>query len=180
MAAWAPTQSELSIAVNISTRDLLDPQFCPRVAKLLAQHSVNPQCLRLEIVESGLMDDPQTSVAVLHALRALGVHLSIDDFGTGYSSLAYLQKLPVSELKIDRSFVDGVDGLPGSQRLFKTMVEMGHGMGLMVTAEGVETEAEKETITRLGCDVMQGYLASRPLYGAPLKAWFEALPPQHA
>jgi EAL domain-containing protein (putative c-di-GMP-specific phosphodiesterase class I)/GGDEF domain-containing protein len=178
LAAWAPTQPALSIAVNISTRDLLDAQFCSRVAQLLNQHGVNPQCLRLEIVESGLMDDPQTSVAVLHALRALGVHLSIDDFGTGYSSLAYLQKLPVSELKIDRSFVDGLDGLPGSQRLFKTMVEMGHGMGLMVTAEGVETEAEKETITHLGCDVMQGYLASRPLHGAPLQAWFDALPTQ--
>jgi EAL domain-containing protein (putative c-di-GMP-specific phosphodiesterase class I) len=179
LAAWAPTQPELSIAVNISTRDLLDPQFCTRVEQLLRRHGVNPQCLRLEIVESGLMDDPQASVAVLHALRALGVHLSIDDFGTGYSSLAYLQKLPVSELKIDRSFVDGVDKLPGSQRLIKTMAEMGHGMGLMVTAEGVETEAEKETITQLGCDVMQGYLASRPLHGAPLQAWFNALlPPQ--
>lgn len=180
LAAWAPTQPALSIAVNISTRDLLDPQFCTRVAQLIAQHGVNPQCLRLEIVESGLMDDPQTSVAVLHALRGLGVHLSIDDFDTGYSSLAYLQKLPVSELKIDRSFVDGVDGLPGSQRLFKTMVEMGHGMGLLVTAEGVETEAEKETVARLGCDVMQGYLASRPLFGAPLQAWFNALSPQYA
>ena len=180
LAAWAPTQPELSIAVNISTRDLLDPQFCTRVEQLLRQHGVNPHCLRLEIVESGLMDDPQASVAVLHALRALGVHLSIDDFGTGYSSLAYLQKLPVSELKIDRSFVDGVDKLPGSQRLIKTMAEMGHGMGLMVTAEGVETEAEKETITQLGCDVMQGYLASRPLHGAPLQAWFNALPPPQA
>ena len=138
---------------------------------------MNPQCLRLEIVESGLMDDPQTSVAVLHALRDMGIKLSIDDFGTGYSSLAYLQKLPVSELKIDRSFIDGVDGLPGTQRLVKTMIEMGHGMGLMVTAEGVETEAEKETITRLGCDVMQGYLGSRPLHGAALQAWFEALKP---
>ena len=122
------------------------------------------------------MDDPQAAVAVLDALRGIGIGLSIDDFGTGYSSLAYLQKLPVSELKIDRSFVDGIDGLPGTQRLFKTMVEMGHGMGLMVTAEGVETQAEKDTITRLGCDVMQGYFGSRPMYGAALQAWFDALP----
>ncbi len=177
LAVWAPTHPELSIAVNMSTRDLLDPAFCQRVKTLIDEHGVNPQCLRLEIVESGLMDDPQTSVAVLHALRDMGIKLSIDDFGTGYSSLAYLQKLPVSELKIDRSFIDGVDGLPGTQRLVKTMIEMGHGMGLMVTAEGVETEAEKETITRLGCDVMQGYLGSRPLHGAALQAWFEALKP---
>ena len=175
LAVWAPSHPELSIAVNMSTRDLLDPTFCPRVKALIDAHGVNPQCLRLEIVESGLMDDPQTSVGVLHALRDMGIKLSIDDFGTGYSSLAYLQKLPVSELKIDRSFVDGVDGLPGTQRLVKTMIEMGHGMGLMVTAEGVETEAEKETITRLGCDVMQGYLGSRPLHGAALQAWFGAL-----
>lgn len=177
LAVWAPTHPELSIAVNMSTRDLLDPTFCHRVQGLIAQHGVNPQGLRLEIVESGLMDDPQTSVAVLHALRDLGIRLSIDDFGTGYSSLAYLQKLPVSELKIDRSFIDGVDGLPGTQRLVKTMIEMGHGMDLMVTAEGVETEAERDTITRLGCDVMQGYLGSRPLHGAALQAWFDALPP---
>ena len=167
----------ISISVNMSTRDLGDPEFIGRVSQLIALHGVDPKRLRLEVVESGLMDDPQRSVAVLHALRNLGCGLSIDDFGTGYSSLAYLQKLPVSELKIDRSFVDGIDRLPGTQRLFKTMVEMGHGMGLMVTAEGVETEAEKETITRLDCDVVQGYLTSRPLHGAALQAWFEGLPP---
>jgi EAL domain-containing protein (putative c-di-GMP-specific phosphodiesterase class I) len=122
------------------------------------------------------MEDPQSSVAVLQGLRELGVQLSIDDFGTGYSSLAYLQQLPVSELKIDRSFVQGIDALPGTQRLFKTMVEMGHGMGLMVTAEGVETEAERATVAALGCDVMQGYLGSRPLHGAALQAWLDGLP----
>ena len=175
LAQWAPTQPDLSIAVNISTRDLQDPQFCQRVSALLAQHGVKPQRLRLEVVESGLMDDPTSGVAALHALRDLGIGLSIDDFGTGYSSLAYLQQLPVSELKIDRSFIDGVDGLPGTQRLVKTMIEMGHGLGLMVTAEGVETEAEKACITALGCDVMQGYLGSRPLHGAALQTWFESL-----
>jgi EAL domain-containing protein (putative c-di-GMP-specific phosphodiesterase class I) len=177
LAAWAPSHPELSLAVNLSTRDLQDPEFCNHVKQLIEQHGVPPQRLRLEIVESGLMEDPQSSVAVLHALRELGVQLSIDDFGTGYSSLAYMQQLPVTELKIDRSFITGVDGLPGTQRLVKTMIEMGHGMGLMVTAEGVETEAEKETITRLGCDVMQGYLGSRPLHGAAWQAWFAALSP---
>ncbi len=135
-----------------------------------------PQRLHLERVESGLMQDPLSSVAALHTLRKLGLHLSIDDFGTGYSSLAYLQQRPMNELKIDRSFVDGVEGLPGTQRLLRTRVEMGHGMGLGVTAEGVETEAEKTIITELGCDVMQGYLGSRPLHGAALQAWFDALP----
>lgn len=177
LAAWAPTQPALSLAVNISTHDLRNPQFCADIQTLMGEHGVNPERLRLEIVESGLMEDPQSSIAVLQGLRALGIQLSIDDFGTGYSSLAYLQTLPVSELKIDRSFVDRIDQLPGTQRLFKTMVEMGHGMGLMVTAEGVETEAERATITALGCDVMQGYLGSRPLHGAALQAWFDQLPP---
>ncbi|WP_210543170.1 bifunctional diguanylate cyclase/phosphodiesterase [Rhodoferax sp. PAMC 29310] len=176
LAQWAPTQPSLSIAVNISTRDLRNPQFCADIHALMSEHGVNPERLRLEIVESGLMEDPKSSIAVLQGLRDLGVQLSIDDFGTGYSSLAYLQTLPVSELKIDRSFVDRIDQLPGTQRLFKTMVEMGHSMGLMVTAEGVETEAERATITALGCDVMQGYLGSRPLHGAALQAWFEQLP----
>ena len=177
LATWAAVQPGLSIAVNVSTRDLQDPGFARRVQRLLGQHGVPAQRLRLEIVESGLMEDPQNSVAVLQGLRDVGVQLSIDDFGTGYSSLAYLQQLPVSEFKIDRSFVQGIDALPGPQRLFKTMVEMGHGMGLMVTAEGVETEAECATIASLGCDVMQGYLGSRPLHGAALQAWFEGLPP---
>ncbi|MDO8252894.1 MAG: EAL domain-containing protein [Rhodoferax sp.] len=177
LALWAPHHPELSISVNLSTRDLQDPKFCNRVKQLIELHGVDPQRLRLEIVESGLMEDPQNSVAVLHALRQLGVQLSIDDFGTGYSSLAYLQQLPVSELKIDRSFVGRVDVLPGTQRLVKTMIEMGHGMGLLVTAEGVETEAEKETVTRLGCDVMQGNLGSGPLHGKALQAWFAGLGP---
>jgi EAL domain-containing protein (putative c-di-GMP-specific phosphodiesterase class I) len=144
---------------------------------LIQQHSVDPTKLRLEIVESGLMQDTHTSIALLHRLRDMGVQLSIDDFGTGYSSLAYLQQLPVTELKIDRAFITGIDAQPLSQRLVKTMIDMGHGMGLMVTAEGIETEAERDTLKTLGCDVMQGYFGSRPLYGAALAAWWAALAP---
>ncbi len=117
--------------------------------------------------------DAHTSIALLHRLRDCGVELSIDDFGTGYSSLAYLQQLPVSELKIDRSFVTDIDRKPGSLQLVKTMIEMGHGMGLMVTAEGIETQAERDILKQLGCDVMQGYFGSRPLHGANLLAWLD-------
>jgi diguanylate cyclase (GGDEF)-like protein len=176
LAQWTLLQPQLSIAVNVSTRDLQDASFAERVGQLLKDSGVAPKRLRLEITESGLMDDPQKSIALLHTLRNLGTPLSIDDFGTGYSSMAYLQKLPVSELKIDRAFIDKIDASPGSQKLVKAMIEMGHGMDLMVTAEGVETEAERATIAALGCDVMQGYLASRPLYGAALQDWFESLP----
>ena len=172
---WQVSQPHLSLSVNVSTRDLQDPSFCQRVALLLQQHNVNPKKLRLEIVESGLMQDAQASIALLHQLRALGVELSIDDFGTGYSSLAYLQQLPVSELKIDRSFIINIDAQPMSQRLVKTMIDMGHGMDLLVTAEGIETAAERDTLKMLGCDVMQGYFGSRPLFGDKLQAWFDAL-----
>ena len=176
LATWAPAHPELSIAVNVSTRDLQHKGFAERVARMVEASGVPAKRLRLEITESGLMDDPTQSVALLHTLREIGTPLSIDDFGTGYSSLAYLQKLPVSELKIDRSFIDKLDQSPGTQKLVRAMTEMGHGLDLMVTAEGVETEAERETITRLGVDVMQGYLASRPLHGEKLQAWFDALP----
>jgi len=176
LVQWTPTHPELSIAVNVSTRDLQDPTFATRVAQLLSDSGVAPKRLRIEITESGLMENAQHSVDLLHSLRAIGIQLSIDDFGTGYSSLAYLQKLPVSELKIDRAFVDKIDTAPGTQTLVRAMTEMGHGLGLMVTAEGVETEAERDVLARLGCDVMQGYLGSRPLHGAALQAWFDRLP----
>lgn len=175
LARWQHSHPDLSLSVNVSTRDLQDPTFCVRVKQLMQQHDITPQHLRLEIVESGLMQDAHTSIALLHRLRELGVQLSIDDFGTGYSSLAYLQQLPVTELKIDRSFVTGIQDLPGTQRLVKTMIEMGHGMDLLVTAEGIETEAERDTLKALGCDVMQGYFGSRPLHGDALAAWFAGL-----
>lgn len=173
---WRTAQPHLSLSVNISTRDLQDPLFFQRVQRLLVENDIDPGKLRLEIVESGLMQDANSSIALLHRIRALGVQLSIDDFGTGYSSLAYLQKLPVTELKIDRSFVTDVHANPMGQRLCKSMVDMGHSMGLLVTAEGIETEAERDTLRALGCDVMQGYFGSRPLHGAALQAWLDALP----
>ncbi len=174
LADWSVHQPDLYIAVNISTHDLRSTDFRSIVKSLLQRHQINPQRLRMEIVESGLMDDPQASVTELCALRDMGIGLSIDDFGTGYSSLAYLQQLPVSELKIDRSFVQQIDQRETTQRLFKTMVEMGRALGLSVTAEGVETAAERDTITALGCEVMQGYLASKPLHGEALHAWLKA------
>ena len=170
---WKHSHPHLSISVNISTRDLQDPAFFQRVTQLMEQHGTPPHKLRLEIVESGLMQDAHSSIALLQRLRDQGIELSIDDFGTGYSSLAYLQRLPVSELKIDRSFITDIDTKLGSQQLAKTMIEMGHGMGLLVTAEGIETEAERATLQRLGCDVMQGYFGSRPLFGPALQTWLD-------
>ena len=131
--------------------------------------------MRLEIVESGLMQDTHASIVLMHRMTDLGVQLSIDDFGTGYSSLAYLQQLPVTELKIDRSFVTHIESRPGNRQLVRTMIEMGHGMGLLVTAEGVETVAERDCLRQLGCDVIQGYLSALPMFGDELQAWLDGL-----
>ena len=173
LAEWKNTRHDLSIAVNVSTHDLRDKTFPDRVAVLLQQYNVDPQNLRIEITESGIMEDPDSAIELLQKLRQTGISLSIDDFGTGYSSLAYLQKLPVNELKIDRSFVTNIDQLVDTQRLVKTIIELGHGLKLSVIAEGIETEAEREVLQQLGCDSMQGYLVSKPLYGKQLQDWLD-------
>ncbi|MCX7218728.1 MAG: EAL domain-containing protein [Burkholderiales bacterium] len=175
LAAWQSKYPDLSIAVNVSTHDLRDPNFAERVSALMQQYGVKPALLKLEITESGIMEDPSAAIALLHRLHDTGIALSIDDFGTGYSSLSYLQRLPVSELKIDRSFVIDIDQHPATQRLVKTIIELGHGLDLSVIAEGIETQAERDTLLALGCDAMQGYFASRPLHGQGLQSWLDQL-----
>lgn len=173
---WQNKYPDQTIAVNVSTHDLRDASFPDQITALLRQYELSPNMLKLEITESGIMEDPGTTIELLNRLRAIGLDLSIDDFGTGYSSLSYLQRLPVSELKIDRSFVTDIDKLPATQGLVKAIIEMGHGLGLSVIAEGIETAAERESLRLLGCDSMQGYFASKPLYGDGLQKWLSSLP----
>jgi len=163
----------VSIAVNISTLDLQDQSLPARLAALLAEYRVDPGQLQLEVTETGLMSSGTDPIAVLHALKSWGVQLAIDDFGTGQSSLAYLQHLPVDELKIDRSFVQDVDADPRREALLKSIVGVGQGLGLTVTAEGVENEAELGVITRCGCDLIQGYLLARPMALPDLEGWLK-------
>jgi diguanylate cyclase (GGDEF)-like protein len=150
------------LSVNLSTRDLLDQDLCARLAALLQRHGVDPGLLCLEITESAIMDDPQRSQATLRQLHALGVKLSIDDFGTGYSSLAYLQTLQVDELKIDRSFVGSMESDAGNAVIVRSTIELGHNLGLVVVAEGVETDRAWRMLEQLGCDEAQGYLIGKP------------------
>lgn len=178
LADWKDKYPGLSIAVNVSTVDLRDPELPVRVAHILQQYDIDPKLLKLEITESGIMEDPANALTLLQSLRATGIELSIDDFGTGHSSLAYLQRFPINELKIDRSFVIDINDQPATQRLVKTIIEMGQGLGLHVIAEGIETEAERATLQNLGCDAMQGYLVSRPLHGASLQIWLDKLASQ--
>ncbi|MFZ6720839.1 EAL domain-containing protein [Undibacterium sp. Ji49W] len=176
LLGWQQHYPQQTIAVNVSTHDLRDTSFPDQIAALLQRHAVNPALLKLEITESGIMEDPDSTILLLKRLRDIGLDLSIDDFGTGYSSLSYLQRLPVSELKIDRSFVTNINALPITQSLVKAIISMGHGLGLSVIAEGIETAAERETLRMLGCDSMQGYFASKPLYGEALQTWLSNLP----
>jgi diguanylate cyclase (GGDEF)-like protein len=170
----ATGREPLCIAVNISTLDIQDQTLPARLAALLAEYRVDPGQLQLEVTETGLMSSGTDPIAVLNALKAWGVRLAIDDFGTGQSSLAYLQHLPVDELKIDRSFVQDVDGDARRQALLKSIVGVGQGLGLTVTAEGVENERELAVIQGCGCDLVQGYLLARPMDLPDFEHWLGA------
>jgi EAL domain-containing protein (putative c-di-GMP-specific phosphodiesterase class I) len=133
--------------------------------------------LELEVTESAAMDDPSHSLAVLERLAGLGVDLSVDDFGTGYSSLAYLERLPVTELKIDRSFVTGLERDTASHTIVSTTVELGHRLGLRVVAEGVEDGPTLERLRGLGCDIAQGFGIAHPMPAEALPRWVSAQEP---
>ncbi len=164
---------QMTVAVNLSARNISDPLLPQRVAAALAEAGVAPESLILEITESSVMGDPEQTVPVLHQLHDLGVCLSLDDFGTGYSSLSYLQRLPVGEVKIDRSFVLGLTGddAASSRALIRSIATLGSNLGLRIVAEGVEDQATLDELRTLGCDVAQGYYISRPLDSAGLTQW---------
>jgi diguanylate cyclase (GGDEF)-like protein len=160
---WLDEGHGVPVAVNLSTRCLLDADLPDMVGRLLAVHGVPAQLLRLEVTESAVMGDGARCMAVLQRLRDLGVRLSIDDFGTGYSSMAYLRRLPVDELKIDRSFVMGMTTDPQDAVLVRTAIDLGHNLGLTVVAEGVEGAEHVAALRELGCDIAQGYHFARPM-----------------
>lgn len=171
---WMDRGLRISAAVNISVRSLADVNFPDRVGERLARHGVPAELLTLELTESGVMADPQRALPVLRRLHALGVVLAVDDFGTGYSSLAYLRQLPVDEVKIDKSFVLGMGSDLGDLAVVRSIVELGHSLGLTVVAEGVEEDVARDQLAAMGCDVAQGYLISRPLSESRLEAWMQA------
>jgi len=153
----------LRVAVNLSPRQLQQAGLVETVCDALREAGLDACSLELEVTESSLVSDRETAVAALRRLRAVGVGVAIDDFGTGYSSLSYLKHLPADALKIDRSFVRDVTTDPTGEAIFGAVVRLGHSLGLSVTAEGVEDEAQSRLIGTLGCDLAQGYLYSRPV-----------------
>ena len=168
-ARWQRGGLHLSVAVNISTRCLLDPAFPDQVAGQLATWQVPADLLVLEITESAVMADPARALDVLRGLHTLGVGLAVDDFGTGYSSMAYLKELPVDELKIDRSFVSQMAISASDAVIVRSTIDLGHNLGLRVVAEGVETQHAWEQLSELGCDIAQGYYLGRPMPAADLE-----------
>ncbi|MDB5840683.1 MAG: diguanylate phosphodiesterase [Herminiimonas sp.] len=159
------------ISVNISTRDLVDQDLPLKFGGILAYHKVSASSFCLEITESAIMDDPVRALHTLERLHAMGVDLSIDDFGTGYSSLAYLKRLPVDELKIDKSFVMNMERDADDAKIVRSTIDLGHNIGLRVVAEGVESEAVWNLLEKMGCDQGQGYFMSRPIPADQFAAW---------
>jgi EAL domain-containing protein (putative c-di-GMP-specific phosphodiesterase class I) len=169
---WLDKGMHLPVSVNISATDLQDG-FAHTVEELLDAHGVPVDYLRLEITEGAMMVDRDRARRVLQELRVLGVRISIDDYGTGYSSLAYLGHLPIDELKIDRSFIAGLLSSAANAAIVRSTIALGHDLGLVVVAEGVEDQPTWDVLAELGCDTIQGYFASKPLPAAVLENWIE-------
>ena len=178
-AGWQRQGLDLTVAVNVSPRGLTDGSLVKDVPALLAKHGVCADRLVIELTEGTIMSDPAVSVEVLERLASLGVRLSIDDFGTGYSSLAYLKRLPVDEVKIDRSFVMSMTRDGDDAAIVRSTVHLAHDLGLRVVAEGVEDASSYAVLKALGCDIAQGYLLSRPMPAEALQAWLLAWPARH-
>ena len=169
---WSREGIHLRVAVNLSMRDLQDTQIPQRIAGLLAAWDMQPGSLEVEVTETAVADDMKRIHQTLAELHYMGVHLAIDDFGTGYSSLAHLRKLPVDTIKIDKSFVQGLTKNEDDKAIVRATIELGHNLGLQVVAEGVEDQETWDALSALGCDLVQGYLISRPLPAADLQQWF--------
>jgi EAL domain-containing protein (putative c-di-GMP-specific phosphodiesterase class I) len=172
--AWRAQGLEITVSVNVTARHIANLDLPNQVTAALEAHELPGSVLVVEVTESCLMADPVRTGIVLGRLRDAGVHLSIDDFGTGYSSFANLRDLPVSEIKIDRSFVSAATGSAANAAIVKSTVDLGHNLGLAVVAEGVETVECLQLLTDMGCDLIQGYLFSPAMPGTEVLAWSAA------
>ena len=172
IAQWSkrPDRAHLSISVNVSVRQFRHPDFVDEVTSAIVKSGIEPRKLRLELTESLLADGIEVTIAKMGSLKAMGVTLSLDDFGIGYSSLSYLKRLPLDQLKIDRSFVHDILTDPNDAAIARTIIGLAHSLGLGVMAEGVETEEQRAFLARQGCEEYQGYLFSRPLPIGQLEA----------
>ena len=175
MVAWRATGAAVpQVSVNLSARDFHDPALVDWIAATLRRHDLPAEALALELTESALLDRRTDTLAELDALRALGVRLALDDFGTGYSSLSHLHRLPIQRIKLDKSFVQDLEGDANAQVLTTTVLRIGESLGIEVVAEGVETEAQSRFLRQRGCTLLQGYLHGRPMQAEELTGWLGA------
>jgi EAL domain-containing protein (putative c-di-GMP-specific phosphodiesterase class I) len=169
---WQDDGYDLSVSLNISTRNLVDRAFPDTLKGMISKHGVEADRIELEITESSLISDPERTQSSLEQIAALGVALSIDDFGTGYSSLSYLKRLPVQAIKIDRSFVTDMLADQQDMVIVRSTINMARNLGLTVVAEGAEDQATYDTLRGMGCDFVQGYYISKPLEGSGIDEHF--------
>ncbi|MEM7081847.1 MAG: EAL domain-containing protein [Pseudomonadota bacterium] len=177
--AWMEAGHDIGIAVNISANDLLNEALPGQIKKLLHYHAVDANRITIEVTESAVIKNPDTSVKLLNELRSSGIRCSLDDFGTGQTSLALLKQLPISEIKIDKSFVQNLRADSGDAIIVKSIIDLGHNMGLHVTAEGVESNYCWNLLNSYGCNLVQGYLVSAPLTADELAEWHLRLQDRH-
>ncbi len=171
---WRDAGHDMSVAVNVSTRNLVDPTLPDQIASLLYANKLPAHALHIEVTESAAMDDVELAVDVLGRIRELGVSIALDDFGTGHSSLAHVRRLPIQTMKIDKSFVIGMLTDTDDAAIVASTIELGHSLGLRVIAEGVENDATLRRLQEGGCDLIQGYLLSRPLPAEKFTTWLDS------
>lgn len=174
--AWDREGLNLGVAVNLSRRNLQAQELPDQIAGVLEATGVSPANLELEITESAIMSNPERAIEVLSRMTRMGLQFSLDDFGTGYSSLAYLKKLPVNELKIDKSFVTNMETEAQNVAIVRLIIDLGHILGLKVVAEGVEDRTTLDKLIALGCDMAQGYFICRPISAEELIRWLRSQP----
>jgi len=169
----SPSDGDFHVAVNVSLRNMQDPDFPLKVGGLIREMCDGSSHIRLEITETAIMDNPARALAALNMLNGMGIHLSIDDFGTGYSSLAHLKKMPVDELKIDKSFVQDMVQDENDAVIVHSIIDLAHNIGIKVVAEGVEDKETYDMLKTLGCDAIQGFYISTPLSAIELATWIK-------
>jgi diguanylate cyclase (GGDEF)-like protein len=179
-ATWQSCAPGVGVAVNLSVKSLGDDSLIDQIDKVLKRYKLDPQLLTLEITESSIMSDPAKTMHLLHQLRARGIALSIDDFGTGYSSLSYLRRLPVNEVKIDKSFVTTIECDPDNAAIARSIIDLARSLGLTVVAEGIENAEAAQVLGHLGCGLGQGYFFSRPIQVPDFISWLSRRLPSHA
>jgi EAL domain-containing protein (putative c-di-GMP-specific phosphodiesterase class I) len=164
----------IPVAINLSAKQFHDEQLVSKIVEVMNETGLDPKYVDMEVTESLAMENPEESIRQLKKLNGLGIKSSIDDFGTGYSSLSYLKSLPVSKLKIDKSFVDDITTDENDMAIAASVINLSHTMGMKVIAEGVETREQFEKLKELGCDYIQGYLFSKPLSAEDFRSYLEA------